>query len=278
MIRNILVCLEGSPSGARAVDLAMKLAHQLGARLAGLAIVDEPDIRAGAATGIGGASYKRQRDDALVADAERHAQEWLAAFSARCRQEEVPARTVEERGRPAATILEEMQEHDLVLMGRDANFKFETAASDRQTRDAILHRARRPVIVVPEQAPVESPRVMLAFDGSSASRRAVRSFGESGLAEGSELFVATVDDHGAAAWEMASRAVEMLRQMDLPAEPRNLVSTHSIAEALLAERAHLGARMLAMGAYARSRLVELVWGSITQELLEKTTVPLYLHH
>jgi nucleotide-binding universal stress UspA family protein len=278
MIQNILVCLEGSPSGKRAVDMAIRLARQHQARLAGLAIVDEPDIRAGAATGIGGASYKKQRDDALVEDAEQHAERWLAEFSALCRQQEIPARTVEERGRPAATILEEMQRHDLVLMGRDANFKFDLAARDAQTRDAVLHRARKPVIVVPEAAPLDSPRVMLAFDGSSASKRAVRSFAESGLATGSELYVASVDDDGATAWEIATRAVNMLRELDLAAEPRNLVSTLSIAGALLQERERLGARMIVMGAYTRSRLVELVWGSITHELLEKTAVPVYLHH
>jgi nucleotide-binding universal stress UspA family protein len=278
MIQNVLVCLEGSESGKRAVEMAIQIARQLRARLAGLAIVDEPDIRAGAATGIAGASYKKQRDDALVEDAERQVEKWLEDFSTLCRQEGIPARAVEERGRPAATILEEMQRHDLVLMGRDANFKFETAASDAQTRDAVLHRARKPVIVVPEGPPLGATKVMLAFDGSSASKRAVQSFAESGLAGGSELYVASVEDDGAVAWEIATRAVTMLRDLELEAEPRNLVSTLSIAEALLQERERLGARMIVMGAYTRPRLVELVWGSITHELLAKTPVPVYLHH
>jgi nucleotide-binding universal stress UspA family protein len=278
MIQQILVCLEGSPSGERAVDLAIRTARQLGAKLSGLAIIDEPDIRAGAVTGIGGASYKKQRDDALVEDAQRMVEQWLASFSERCRQEGIAAQTLEERGRPAATILDEMERYDLVLMGRDANFKFETVASDRQTRDAILHRARKPVLVVPETPAPESPRVMIAFDGSSAAKRAVSSFAGSGLAQGRELYVASVEDDGAVAWEMATRAVTMLRELDLKSEPRNLVSTLSIAEALLEERARLGAGLLVMGAYTRSRFSELVWGSITRELLEKSPVPLYLHH
>jgi nucleotide-binding universal stress UspA family protein len=278
MIHNILVCLEGSPSGQRAVDLAIQIAHQLSARLAGLAIVDEPDIRAGAATGIGGSSYKKQRDDALLEDAQRQVEQWLAEFSARCRKEGITGRPVEERGRPAATILEEMQHHDLVLMGRDANFKFETVASDPKTRDAILQRSRKPVLVVPENPPVDSSRVLAAFDGSSAAKRALHSFGDSGLGGGAELYVASVEDDGAVAWEMASRGVEILRQHDFKASPQNLVSTLTIAEALLEERRRLGARMMVMGAYARSRFSELVWGSITRDLLEKTPVPLYLHH
>jgi nucleotide-binding universal stress UspA family protein len=278
MIRDILVCLEGSPSGQRTIELALQMARQLDARLAGLAIVDEPDIRAGAATGIGGASYKKQRDDELVEDAQRHATRWLAEFSALSEKAGIPARAVEERGRPAATILEEMQNHDVVLMGRHANFKFETTATDPQTRDKILHRARRPVIVVPEDAPVESDRIMTAFDGSSAAKRAVRTFAESGLAVNIHMSVASVEDDGAVAWEMASRGVELYREFGIESDPRNLVSTLTIAEALLHERARLGARMIVMGSYAHSRLSELVWGSITRDLLEKTTVPLFLHH
>jgi nucleotide-binding universal stress UspA family protein len=278
MIRKILVCLEGSPSGGRAVDLAIEIAQQLGASLAGLAIVEEPDIRAGAATSIGGVSYKKQRDEALVQDARQRVDRWLGEFTQRCRSCGIRADAVEQRGRPAATILEEMQHHDLALMGRHANFKFEIVASDPRTRDVVLQQARKPVLVVPEDPPVDSSRVLAAFDGSSAAMRALHSFAGSGLAARNEVSVASVEDDGAAAWEMASRGVEILRGLGVEASPRNLVSTLAIADALLQERARLGARMMVMGAYARSRLTELVWGSITRALLDKTPVPLYLHH
>jgi nucleotide-binding universal stress UspA family protein len=278
MIQRILVCIEGSPSGERAVELGVDLARQLSAEIGGLAIIDEPDIRSGAASGIGGSSYKRQRDEALMEDAHRQVERWLASFSERCRAAGVRGSPLEETGRPAVTILDEMEKHDLVLMGRDANFRFETAASDARTRDAILHRARKPVLVVPEGPAVESPRVMAAFDGSSASKRALRSFAESGLEHGSEVHVASVDDDGATAWEIASRGVAILTEHGLKAEPQNLVSVLPIADALLKERERLGARMIVMGAYAHSRFSELVWGSVTRELVEKTPVPLYLHH
>ena len=73
---EILVCLEGSDGTARAVEVAIDLARRLPAGLVGLAIVDEPDIVAGAATSIGGASYRRDRDAALLEDAHRRARSW----------------------------------------------------------------------------------------------------------------------------------------------------------------------------------------------------------
>src|SRR5438270_315217 len=95
MIKEILVCLEASPSSEAATRTAIAIARDLGAALVGLAIVDEPDIRAGAATGIGGASFKHERDEVLVADARRQAADWLALFERRCREAKVPAHALE---------------------------------------------------------------------------------------------------------------------------------------------------------------------------------------
>jgi nucleotide-binding universal stress UspA family protein len=278
VIDEILVCIEGSPSGKAAIETGIRIARKLGADLVGLAIVDEPDIRAGAATGIGGASYKKVRDDALVEHAEAQVEKWLNEFSARCREAGVAARALEERGRPAATILARMETYDLVLMGRHANFKFETTANDSNTRDQILHRTRKPVLVVPEEEPPATNKILTAFDGSSAAKRAIASFADSGLGAGAEITVACVDDDGATAFELASRGVELYGQLGIKAQAMNIVSVLPIADALLEARAKLGASMIVMGAYAHSKIAQLLWGSVTRELVEKTPVPLYLNH
>ena len=278
MIKDILVCLEGSASTERAIDLGVELAREHDAQLVGLAIVDEPDIRAGAATGIGGSSFKHHRDEVLVEDATRKAEELLAQFQARCQEKGVATRSLELRGRPAAKILEEMMDHDLTLIGRNVNFLFETQAEDAETRDNVLHRARKPVVIVPEEPARAGHDVLVAFDGSSAAKRAVRSFAESGLAQGRTVHVASMDDDGEQAWEMASRGVELFKELSVAARPRSLVSALPVADAILDLRQKLGAGLLVSGAYTRSRLSELIWGSVTRTLIEKTPVPLFLHH
>jgi nucleotide-binding universal stress UspA family protein len=278
MIKDILVCLEGSPSSDRATDLAIEIAREMSARLMGLTIVDEPNIRAGAATGIGGASFKQHRDEVLLEDAHKKTADWLLLFEARCRDAGVPARALELRGSPAPKILEEMQRHDLTLIGRNANFLFETKDEDVETRDNVLHRAGKPVIVVPEEPAKTGPDVLVSYDGSSAANRAVRALADSGLAKGRKVHVASVQDDGEEAWEMASRGVDLLKTLSIAAKPRSVVSVLPIADAILEARAKLGAGMLVMGAYTRSRLREIVWGSVTRTLLEKCPVPIFLHH
>jgi nucleotide-binding universal stress UspA family protein len=278
MIKDVLVCLEGSASSEAATQISIGIACELGARLAGLAIVDEPDIRAGAAVGIGAASFKRERDDTLVADARKQATDWVTLFERRCREEGVAARTIEVVGRPAQSILAKMTAHDLTVIGRDANFKFETENEDPETRDQILRRGVRPVLLVPEGTESLGRRVLIAYDGSGAAKRAAASFATSGLVGSRELHIATVDDDGAAAWEMANKGVALLRAEGVFATAHNVVSTLSNADALFELGRELDVGLIVMGAFAHSRLAHLFHQSAMRGLIEKSAVPLYMHH
>jgi len=279
MIKDILVCLEGSASTEAATRIAIGIARACGAQMAGLAIIDEPDIRAVTPTSIGGASYKHERDQALVADAKKLADDWVALFERRCRSAGVPARSLEIVGRPAESILTEMEAHHLTVIGRDANFRFETEEHDNRTVNAILHKARRPVLLVPETTELElGDTVLVAYDGSNAAKRAITSFAASGIAQGRAVHVATVDDDGVVAREMSERAVAMLRSANVPATAHNIVSELSNIDALFKLARGLGAGLMVMGAFTRGRLRELFSGSVTRGLVEQTEIPLYLQH
>ena len=274
MIKDILVCLEGSASTERAIELGLELAREHGARLVGLAIIDDPDLRPNPTP----ADLEQHRDLVLLESARLRAEATLAQFETRCQLAGVATRNLEARGRPAAKILQEMTEHDLTLIGRNANFLLETGEEDAHTRDDVLHRARKPVMIVPDEPARAGQDVLIAFDGSSAAKRAVLAFADSGLAQGRTVHVASMDDDGEQAWEMASRGVDLLRERSVAARPRSLVSALPIADALLDLRRKLGAGLMVTGAYASSRFSELIWGSVTREMIEKSPVPLFLHH
>jgi nucleotide-binding universal stress UspA family protein len=275
---DILVCLEGSPSSGRAINLAIELARSLPANLVGLAIIDEPDIVSGAATSIGGASFKKERDTLLLDDARSQARAWLSSFVARGKAAGIAVRGIEATGRPAEAILSEVPEHDLIMLGRQVNFRFETQDDDRYTRDRILRRAGKPILVVPESAPAPGLAAIVAYDGSAAAGRALRSFATSGLARGRAVHVVTVADDGADAFETASRGCALLDKLGVRAVPDNLVSTESTAGALLLHRARISAGMIAIGGYIPSSLARLVWGSVTQAVVEHAAVPVFLHY
>jgi nucleotide-binding universal stress UspA family protein len=282
VIEDILVCLEGSPSTEATTMTAIEIARERNASIAGIAIVDEPDIRAGTPMGIGGSSFKHERDKSLLADAGTHADDWLATFEGRCKAAGLPVRTLEIVGRPAEIIIAEMERHDLTLMGRDANFRFETESDDRATREKILRHASHPILLVPERAtdaqPALGATVLVAYDGGAAATRALTSFAASGLAQSRNIHVATVDDDGEKAWEMAERAVQSLHAMGVQATVHSIVSVLPNAEALVKFGVEIGAGLVVMGAFASSRMAELFGGSATRALAERSPIPLYLQH
>ncbi|HVU52526.1 MAG TPA: universal stress protein [Polyangia bacterium] len=278
MLKTILVGLEGSTGTARATELAVALAKTDGASLVGLAIVDEPAITAGAAMGIGGSSYKHERDEQLLLEARQQARDAEQRFLAQARAAGVEARVAEITGKAAETLLVELEHHDLGLLGRYANFSFETEATDLRTWDTVVHGATKPLIVVPEGPLARGPNAVLAYDGSLAAKRAMRLFVECGLHRGRVLHIVTINDSGAVAWELATKAAESLGEMGVAAEVHNVVSVLPVADALLEVAAKVDAGLIVMGAFAHSRLRNLFRGSVTQQLVEKTTVPLFLTH
>jgi nucleotide-binding universal stress UspA family protein len=167
-----------------------------------------------------------------------------------------------------ATILDEMKRHDLTVIGRELNLRVGNIEGDR---------ARKPVMVVPDED-ARGGSVMLAFDRSSAAERALASFADSGLILGRTVHVVSVDDDGATAWNTANQAVTALAALGITAQLHNVVSPLPIADAVLEQRRVLDAGLIVMGAYAHSRLAHLIWGSVTKVLVERSPVPLFLHH
>jgi nucleotide-binding universal stress UspA family protein len=135
------------------------------------------------------------------------------------------------------------------------------------------------VLLVPEDAEgwLGKP-VVVAYDGSQAAQRAMASFAATGLAAGRDVLVATVEDRGDRAWEIATAGVKLLAEAGVVAEPRNIVSALSNVEALFQLANQVAAGVIVMGAFAHSRLAHLFHGSVTRGLLERTTIPVYLQH
>lgn len=274
---EILVCLEGSASTARAVDVAIDLARSLPAGLVGLAVVDQAES-ADAAPRVGRARGRRGARAVPRGDVRQRTRAWLADFVARGRAAGVAVRTRSVAGRTDEAIPSEIPRHDLTVLGRDVRFQPDTSDPDRYTRDRILRRAGRPLILVPEQIAPAGPAALLAYDGSSAAIRALRSFADARLARGREVHVATVDDDGARAYEIASRGCALLAGLGVRAVPENVVSSESTAAALLARGAKIGAGMIGLGGYIPSPLSRRVWGAVTHQVIERATVPVFLHY
>jgi nucleotide-binding universal stress UspA family protein len=282
MIKSILVCIDGSASSEETTLTAIKIARERHATLVGMAIGHAPGPQPGPRAGIHGSSFDRRWTNLRPVDAHSYAAMLLATFERRCRSAGVLARVLEVVSRSPEDIIAEIERHDLTLVGHEASFQFENRGDHRAMREKILRRTSRPVLLIPDDATGMSdplgPKVLIAYDGGPASARALASFVASGLGDSRDVHVVTVGEDGEKAMETAMHAAESLRSSGIKATPHGIVSVLSDSDALVEFGSKLGAGLVVMGAFARSRIKEMFSGSLTRALVAGSPTPIYLQH
>ena len=282
MINNILVCIDGSASSEETTLAAIKIARERHATLVGMAIGHAPGSQPDTRAGIHSSRFDRRWTSLRPVDAHAYAAMLLATFERRCRSAGVSVRVLEVVSRSSEDVIAEIERHDLTLVGHDASFQFESKGDHRTMREKILRRASRPVVLIPDDATGMSdplgPTVLIAYDGGPAAARALASFVASGLGESRDVHVVTVGDDGEKAMETAMRAAENLRASGIKATPHGIVSVLSDSDALVEFGAKLGAGLVVMGAFARTRIKEMFSGSLTRALVAGSPTPIYLQH
>jgi nucleotide-binding universal stress UspA family protein len=277
MPRTILVGLDGSPYSASAMEVGIRWARRASALLVGLGIIDEPTIRQPLAVPPGAMSFKVHRDQKLLADATRKVEQYLEQFALRCAEAGVSCKLLEDVGLPGDQILLEAQRYDVILLGRESHFHFETQAIADETLASVVKHSPRPVVAVPEN-PAEGTSVVVAYDGSLQAARALQAFQGIGWDGSQDVHVVCVHDDRLEAARCADRAVEFLESHAIKAFPHPLSTATPPADAILDQAEMVGAGLIVMGAYGRSPLKEFFFGSVTRALLQESPVPLFLYH
>jgi nucleotide-binding universal stress UspA family protein len=278
-LKDILAIVLGSDADAPAIALAEHLADTHGASLSATfltALPDEPlAYEPTVVAGVWAELLGRARSEA---DEERKRVE--AHFKRAGR--EVEFRTIEALGRDLGRVAAVHARYsDLAVLARPRD----DAGGDMrfETIEGVLYHAGRPVLVAPPgwSGPPFAEHIVVAWD---ASREATRALAEARtfLAKCKRATVLTVDakpkafGHGEQpglniAAHLARRGVDVeVRNADGAGRP--------IARVLLEETQALDGDLLVMGAYAHSRLREMVFGGATRDVLAAAEVPVLMAH
>jgi nucleotide-binding universal stress UspA family protein len=278
MIRKILVGLDGSEFSVSAVDLGISWARHFGAELVGLGVIDEPTIVKGEPVPIGGAAFKHHRDETLLADARRRVEEFLEHFGDRCRESGVAWRVLEDFGLPHEQISLEAQSHDVILLGQQTYFHFETQRRRCETLERVLKSTARPVVTVPRRL-IAGGATVIAYDGSLQASRALQLFQGLGLERSRSVHIVAIGANKTEARRSAQRALDFLAAHWVRAEMHvDEAPVESTAAALLRWVGVLHAELMVMGAYGQPVMREFLLGSVTKTVLRDSPVPLFLYH
>jgi nucleotide-binding universal stress UspA family protein len=274
MLRSILLALDGSPYSDTATTLALEWATRFDASLVAVGVLDKEGITKPEALPIGASAYKKARDEARLADADRRVRHTLAACQARAAAAGVRAEVLEDVGEPASCILREIQRCDVVILGRETHFHFETQDKPDATLGHILRGSPRPVVVVPNDLP-KGEGVVVAYGGGREVARTLQTFQLLGLAGNETVHLVCVQREGWEAETLAGFASQYLASHGTAYQVHSHLAG-SPAETLLEDVRRLKPRMFIMGAHGHHPVRDLFATSVTRAILRSCPVPVFI--
>jgi nucleotide-binding universal stress UspA family protein len=145
--------------------------------------------------------------------------------------------------------------------------------------DVVALRSGRPVILVPrDYEPSGAPlgrRVLVAWDGKRAAARALGDAMHL-LERGAEVTVLTVGEEPRR--RPGDDVVDLLGHHGITARRLVRPASRGIASTILGACDEIKADLLVMGAYEHSKFTEDLLGGVTQDILERASLPALMSH
>ena len=288
-IKRILVPLPGSVDQTSEIGMALAAAKVLEAYVEALCIsepIPKPS-RLNVAQG-GYVAAPPPSDTWLAEERERRAQEQRDQFARTCQAAQIPvvaAGAAFDR-LPAASWREVEGEYGQIAIERAVAFDLMVATSAavvellKDIAERSLLRTQRPVLLAPQRLTNElTGTAMIGWDESLQCWHAV-SAAIPFLRRARTVEVVSVDKDAAGRETSQAEVLTYLRCHGIAAEARVVPpNSLSVGETLLATAAEASAGLLVMGAYAHSRLREMLLGGATRHVLRNAaTTPVLMAH
>ena len=272
---KILIGLDGSPYAQAAIEYASQLALAHNAAITGVAIIDLPGIKSsGGPVPIGGAHYDVKLEEQQLGETEEKAKTILEDFARICEERQVNAVLHADTGRPFSEIIEESKFHDFIVMGKRSFFEY-TANETYGTLEQILRNGLAPVLAVPDSVR-KIQKVLVAYDNSAPASKAVHMFLLLGIWKDCDITLLTVNNDAEAGQKLLGNLEDFFGSYGI--KPNLVTQSGHPDEVVKSYIAENDIDMLVMGAYGRKSVREFFIGSVTQHLIQETTIPLFLYH
>jgi nucleotide-binding universal stress UspA family protein len=273
--KDILVHLDQSSQSDTRLKIAIDMAREHKAHLAGLYIKPDPYIPPIYDLDQMPAEYLDHQERSATATAAEVEAKFIKAVTAASIEYEWRCAT----GLATDVLCIHAKYCDLLILGQrsdDGNGAF------GDMPDGIILSVGCPVLVIPHATNVVTvgTRVMVGWDASAQAARAVND--ALPLISGAEkVDIVAVNPNGAGNHgdvPCADISLHLARH-GINAEAQSLTVTDiGVADMLLSRAADKGVDLIVMGAYGHSRWRELVLGGVTAHMLEHMTMPVLMAH
>jgi nucleotide-binding universal stress UspA family protein len=277
MIKKILIPADGSANSDTAVEYGIYIAHKLNAIISGLHVLDVNLLQGPMLTDISGAVGMPPYDgffDAIQKSLNEKADFIINNFREHCQRAGLKPEIKKVIGKIDEIIIEEASNADFILMAKKGeHFHLKEGGLLGSVAEAVIRHSGKPVMITPDKyREIES--MGIAYDGSPSAKKALDfSLGLSKQAAWPLTAIIITPDMG--------KATRLTDQIEEAAQAQEndceiiILSGKEGAEIIkfIKEDA---VELIVMGAYGHNRLRELLLGSTTSQVIQKSTIPVLL--
>jgi nucleotide-binding universal stress UspA family protein len=182
---------------------------------------------------------------------------------------------VEDIGAPHEQIVSEASGCDVVVLGRETHFQFETQDRPDATLGKVLRESPRPVVVVPRE-PAPGNGVLVAYGSGREVARTLQTFVLLGLAGEEPVCLLAVDRDVGRAETRLVPASRFLTAHGVRMELQPVASRAAPAGLILNEVQRRRPRLVVMGAHGHHAVRDLFLTSVTRAVLRDAPVPVFV--
>ncbi|MBN1404109.1 MAG: universal stress protein [Opitutales bacterium] len=162
--------------------------------------------------------------------------------------------------------------YDIILIGKRGMNSEAAKQHLGSSLERVVRACSKPVLVT-SRAFRPLNKILIAYDGSPSSRRALDFVASDKLFEDAKIYVVSVDDKGQnSASKLADEALGKLLAAGRGAE--KMVISGPVHQTISKTAEDIEADMLVIGAFGQNRLREFFIGSTTTELLRTKNMPI----
>ncbi|WP_437229892.1 universal stress protein [Planctomicrobium sp. SH661] len=273
MPQTVLAALRPATDQTWLIPAITALAHRHQLEIYGVSVLDAGQLAPPEPVPLGGERFKVECDRIALEGGRELAAKMVQQLADAAVERNLKCAASLVSGTIADVLTIEAQAVDFLACGA----KRQPSAAERTLLQTILQFSPRPVLVLPEEG-VESEGVLIAYDGSRQSARALSSFVASGLWKGRTIHLVTIDNGDLKLSSSVKAAAAYLHHHGISSELHVRMPSKDAGADLLQEIDRLGVGMVVMGAFSKSTFHEFFLGSVTRTLLTKLPVPIFLDH
>jgi len=280
---HVIACIDGSRITLAVCDYAAWASRQMDTPLNFLHVLgrSEYPIPADLSGNIGLGSREHLLQELAELDEKRskvaleQGRLMLDAAKARAVADGVtsPITSRQRHGELVDTLREFESDIHLLVMGRQGEHGDSAGEHIGSHLENVVRTLHRPILVVPADYS-EFKRILIAFDGSATTRKAVEMVAASPLFRGLPCHVVMVGADKPEARELLEWARTTLEKAGF--EVAASLRSGQVEDALCDYREEHAIDLIVMGAYGHSKIREFLVGSTTTRMIRQSKVPLLL--